>query len=335
MKYRNLGKYGTKVSTVSLGGWLTYGGAVEDENALNCLQTAVDQGINFIDVADVYARGKSEEVLGKFMEDQERSDLVISTKVFGQMSDNVNDRGLSAKHIKESIIKSLNRLNTDYVDIYYAHRFDYATPLEETIRAFNNLIDEGFINYWGTSTWFGAEIERAYGIARELGLQPPAVEQPRYNLLDRHIELELFHTIDYTGMGVTPWSPLAQGLLTGKYNDGIPEDSRHKLYNELPERELNDSVIEKLKKLDTLAKENDITLTQLSLSWALSRPQISSLITGASKPTQVEENARAGDIRLSSDTISQIEDIMDNRPEHHPIYSRVNYRSYLENKDEN
>jgi aryl-alcohol dehydrogenase-like predicted oxidoreductase len=301
---------------------------VEDNNAIACLTEAANQGINFIDVADVYARGESERVVGDFMEDQERADWVISSKVFGQMSDNVNNRGLSMKHISESIDKTLDRLKMDYLDIYYAHRFDYHTPLEETIRAFNKLIDEGKIMYYGTSTWFPAEVERAYGIAREKGLVPPAVEQPRYNLVDRWIEIELFPTIDYTGMGVTPWSPLAQGLLTGKYNQGIPEDSRHKVVNELPDRELNDEVIAKLVKLEDIAKEEDITLTQLSLSWALSRPQISSLITGASKPEQVTENAGAGDIELSSDVIKRIEEIMDNEPQYHPIYSRVNYRAY-------
>lgn len=326
MKYRKLGKYGTKVSTISLGGWLTYGGHVEDSNSLKCLEEAVNQGINFIDVADVYMKGESEKVVGTFLEGRERSDLVLSSKVFGQMSDNINNRGLSKKHINESIDKSLSRLNTDYLDIYYAHRFDYHTPLEETIRAFNRLIDEGKIMYYGTSTWFGAEIERAYGIAKEYGLVPPAVEQPRYNLLDRYIEIELFSTINYTGMGVTPWSPLAQGILTGKYNDGIPEDSRHKLYNELPDRELNDDVLSKLKKVKEIADELEITLAQLSLAWGLSRPEISSMITGASKPEQVIENAEAGDVILSKEIVDRIEDIMENEPQYHPVYG-VNYRS--------
>ncbi len=326
MKYRKLGKYGTRVSTISLGGWLTYGGHVEDSNSLKCLEEAVNQGINFIDVADVYMKGESEKVVGTFLKDQERSDLVISSKVFGKMSDNVNNKGLSKKHIYESIDKSLDRLQTDYLDIYYAHRFDYHTPLEETIRAFNHLIDEGKIMYYGTSTWFGAELERAYGIAREYGLVPPSVEQPRYNLLDRHIEIELFSTINYTGMVVTPWSPLAQGILSGKYNNGIPEDSRHKLVNELPDRELNDEVLGKLKKVDEIAKELEITMAQLSLAWGLSRPEISSMITGASRPSQVTENAAAADIELSTEVINRIEEIMDNEPQYHPVYG-VNYRA--------
>jgi voltage-dependent potassium channel beta subunit len=328
VKYRNLGSYGLKVSTISIGGWLTYGFNVNDNIGNQCLNEAINQGINFIDVADVYHKGESELAVGRFLNENERSDLVISTKVYGQMSENVNNRGLSQKHIMESIDKSLERLQTDYLDIYYCHRYDYSTPLEETIRAMNNLIDQGKIMYWGTSTWFPAEIERAYGIAKENGLRPPAVEQPRYNLLDRHIENLLFYSIDGLGMGVTPWSPLAQGILTGKYNDGIPEDSRHATYMQLADRELNEEITGKLRKLSEVAKNNDITLSQLSLAWALSRPQISSLITGASKPEQVKENAAAGDILLSSDLVSEIEGIMDNEPEHHPIYRGINYTKY-------
>jgi aryl-alcohol dehydrogenase-like predicted oxidoreductase len=245
------------------------------------------------------------------------------------MSENVNNKGLSQKHILESIDKSLQRLQTDYLDIYYCHRYDYSVPLEETIRAMNNLLDQGKIMYWGTSTWFPAEIERAHGIANELGLVGPAVEQPRYNLLDRHIENHLWYTIDGFGMGVTPWSPLAQGILTGKYNDGIPENSRHATYMQLADRELNDEVINKLRKLHELSKNNDMTLSQLSLAWALSRPQISSLITGASKAAQVTENAGASDIELNVSMISEIEAIMDNEPEHHPIYRGINYKSWI------
>ncbi len=329
MKYRKLGKYGTKVSTISIGGWLTFGMNIEDSASLKSLKVAVESGVNFIDVADVYNKGESEKVVGTFIKDYERSDLVISSKVFGQMSDNPNNQGLSQKHIRESIVKSLERLKTDYLDIYFCHRYDYHTPLEETVRVMNDLIEEGLINYWGTSTWFASEIERAYGVAKELGLRPPSVEQPRYNLLDRHIENELFYSVDGLGLGITVWSPLAQGILSGKYNDGIPEDSRHAKYMQLADRELNDEIISKLKLLEPIAKENDITLTQLSLAWALTRPQISSLITGASKPEQVEENVIAGDIVLSHDVVSQIEEIMDNEPKHHPIYSRVNYSKYL------
>ncbi|OLS29049.1 MAG: L-glyceraldehyde 3-phosphate reductase [Candidatus Heimdallarchaeota archaeon LC_2] len=329
MKYRNLGSNGIKVSVISLGGWLTYGFNINDENANKALDEALNQGINFIDVADAYNKGESESAVGRFLKQQERSDLVISSKVYGQMSNNVNNKGLSHKHILESIDKSLDRLKTSYLDIYYCHRYDYSTPLEETIRAMNLLIDQGKIMYWGTSTWFPAEIERAHAIARNYGLRPPVVEQPRYNLLDRHIENLLWYTIDGLGMGVTPWSPLAQGILTGKYNDGIPENSRHATYMKLADRELNEGVLVKLRKLAEIAKDNDMTLAQLSLSWALSRPQISSLITGASKASQVTENAAAGDIVLSRDVVTEIEAIMDNDPSHHPVYG-INYKKHVD-----
>ncbi|MCE7737490.1 MAG: aldo/keto reductase [Candidatus Heimdallarchaeota archaeon] len=330
MKYRNLGIHGLKVSTIALGGWLTYGANINDETANQCLDEAVKQGINFIDVADVYNKGESELAVGRFLNGRERSDLVISSKVYGQMSDNVNNQGLSQKHIMESVDKSLERLQTDYLDIYYCHRYDYSTPLEETIRAMNSLVDQGKIMYWGTSTWFPAEIERAHAIAKEYGLRGPAAEQPRYNLLDRHIEAHLWYTVDGLGMGVTPWSPLAQGILTGKYNDGIPEDSRHATYMQLADRELNEEIIGKLRKLTDVAKNNEMTLTQLSLAWALSRSQISSLITGASKPEQVIENAKAGDMILAKDLVDEIEGIMDNEPPHHPIYGRINYRNFVD-----
>lgn len=328
MKYRKLGKHGTKLSAIGIGGWLTYGGATEDPVAHQCLREAVDLGINFIDVADIYARGESEKVVGEFLQDYDRENFVLSSKTFFPMSDNPNDRGLSRKHITESIEGSLDRLETDYLDIYFCHRFDYHTPLEETVRAMNHLIDEGLINYWGTSTWFPYQIERAHGIADKLGMVGPSVEQPRYNLVDRWIEIELRETIDTYEMGVVPWSPLAQGLLTGKYNDGIPEDSRHKEYNELPDRELNEQVLTKLRKLEGIAEEEEITLTQLSLSWILSRDWITAPIVGASKPEQVTENAAAGDIYLSHATVEEIEEVMDNEPEHHPIYRRINYRKY-------
>ncbi|MHA2090515.1 MAG: aldo/keto reductase family protein [Candidatus Kariarchaeaceae archaeon] len=328
MKYRKLGKHGVKVSAISIGGWLTYGFNVDDQTTNACLDEAVNQGINFIDVADMYNKGGSEEAVGRFLQDHTRSDFVVSSKVYGPMTDNVNDFGLSQKHILESINKSLDRLQTEYLDIYFCHRYDYSTPLEETVRAMNTLIDQGKIIYWGTSTWFPAEIERAHGIAKELGLRPPVVEQPRYNLLDRYIEAHLWYTVDGLGMGVVPWSPLAQGILTGKYLDGIPEGSRHASYMELADREMNEEVSTKLQRIQDLAKENEMTLGQMSLAWALSRPQISSLITGASKAEQVTENALAADISLSNDLIQQIEGIMDNEPQYHPIYSNINYQNY-------
>lgn len=333
MQYRNMGKYGIKLSVISLGGWLTLGSWLDDYLGKRVMETAVEQGINFFDVADMYAKGSAEQALGEFLKDYERSDFVVSTKVFFPMSENPNNKGLSRKHIMESVNKSLQRLQMDYIDIYFCHRFDYRTPLEETILTMTDLVEQGKILYWGTSNWYAAEIERAYGIARALGAIPPAVEQPRYNLLDRYIELYLWGTgtVDYTGIGVVPWSPLAQGVLTGKYIDGIPADSRHKTMNKLPERDLKPEVQGKLKQLREIAHELDITLSQLSLSWALSRSWVSSLITGASKPEQVKENTKAAEINLSKDIIKKIEEIMDNEPKHHPSWWN-NYRAYKTGK---
>lgn len=226
MEYRRLGKAGIRVSEVSLGAWLTYGGSVENETAAECIRTALDHGINFIDVADVYARGEAEHVVGSVIRDYKRSDLVISSKVFWPLSDNVNDRGLSRKHIMESIDKSLQRLGTDYLDLYFCHRYDDDTPLEETVRAMSDLVQAGKVLYWGTSVWEAAQLESAVNIAREYGGYPPQVEQPRYNLLDRHIEPEIMPMAAKHGMGLVVWSPLAQGILTGKYNDGVPAGSR-------------------------------------------------------------------------------------------------------------
>ena len=215
MNYRRLGNAGMKVSSISLGAWLTYGSSVESEAAAQCIHAAVEQGVNFIDVADAYAKGEAEKVVGQAIKAHKRSDLVISSKLYWPQSDNINDRGLSRKHIMESIEKSLRRFETDYLDIYYCHRFDAETPLEETVRAMDDLVHQGEILYWGTSVWSAAQIEAAVGTARQFNCYLPQVEQPRYNILDRHIEPEIMATAAKNGMGLTVFSPLAQGLLTG------------------------------------------------------------------------------------------------------------------------
>ena len=298
-----------KVSSVSLGAWLTYGGSVENQTAAECLRTAIDNGINFIDVADIYARGEAEKVVGGVIKDYKRSDLVISSKVFWPMSDHVNDKGLSRKHIMESIDKTLQRLGTDYLDIYFCHRYDPETPLEETVRAMSDLVHAGKVIYWGTSVWEADQIEAAVSLAREHNGYLPQVEQPRYNMLDRHIEPEIIPACARHGLGLTVWSPLAQGLLTGKYNNGIPEGSRGAETDWL-KGELTEANVAKVKALSAIAADHSITMGQLALAWVLRRPEISSVITGATKSSHVLDNIKAADVKLSADVLGRIEEIL-------------------------
>ncbi|MFX0124799.1 MAG: aldo/keto reductase family protein [Candidatus Hodarchaeota archaeon] len=321
MEYRNVGKTGLKISEISLGAWLTYGGSLNKERSRSCVIKAIELGINFIDIADVYARGEAEKVIGEILKEKQydRQDLVISSKVFWPMSDGVNDRGLSRKHIRESIENSLDRLQTDYLDIYFCHRFDHTTPLEETVRAMSELVEQGYVHYWGTSVWPAVQLERAIGIARTLGFHPPLVEQPRYNMLDRFIELDVMETCRHNGIGIVCWSPLAQGILTGKYNKGVPEDSRGATTTWL-KRELTDENLKKVNQMQSLADSLEITMGQLALAWILRREEISCAITGATKPEHVESNVEASKINLTNDILQQIEEILDNKPQIHPLY---------------
>ncbi len=313
MEYRRLGTAGMKVSSVSLGAWLTYGGSVENETAAQCLSAAVEQGINFIDVADAYAGGRAEEVVGRWMKGYKRSDLVISSKLYWPMSENVNDRGLSRKHIMESIDKSLRRLDTDYLDIYFCHRYDPNTPVEEVVRAMDDLVHQGKVLYWGTSVWSAAQLEDAVGTARRYNCYPPQVEQPRYNMLDRHIEPEIVPVAAKHGIGFVVFSPLAQGILTGKYNDGIPAESRA-TQEEWMRKEITEENVEKVRKLAPIADELGVSLSQLALAWLLRKPEISSVITGASRPEQVVNNAKAAEIKLDADVLERIEGVLQNGP---------------------
>lgn len=311
MIYRNLGKAGIKVSEISLGGWLTFGERIDDKTAKDCFFTALDNGVNFFDVADIYANGKAEETLGKLLKEVPRTTVVISSKIFWPMSDDPNDKGLSRKHIMESIEKTLKRLGTDYLDIYFCHRYDPETPLEEVIRAMDDLIHQGKILYWGTSVWSAAQLENAVGLSRQFNLYMPQVEQPRYNMLDRHIEQEIMQVCEKYGIGLTVWSPLSQGILTGKYNDGIPEGSRV-TWSEWTKSWLTEENLDKVRKLTKIANELGVTMSQLALSWILRRKEISSAITGATRPEQVEENVKASGIKIPDDAIGKIEEIVGN-----------------------
>jgi len=322
LKYRRVGKSGLKISEISLGSWLTYGGTVENQIAKDCMTTAVENGINFIDCAEIYAGGKAEEVIGEWLAEEtvDRKQLVISSKVFWPTSENINDWGNSRKNISNAIEGTLNRLDVDYIDIYYLHRYDYTTPVKETISVMDDLIKAGEVHYWGTSVWTAAQLERANAAAKEMGAHRPIVEQPMYNMFSRHIELEIIPVAKTHGMGFTVWSPLAQGLLTGKYNDGIPEGSRGEK-SEMMKNILTEEYLSKVRKLGVIAKSLDITTSQLALAWILRRPEISAAIVGATKPDHVVESVGASDVALSSDILEQIEEVLDNKPQWPPTYA--------------
>ncbi len=310
MEYRRVGRTGLRVSTVSLGGWLTYGGSVEAESSFPVFQAAAEAGINFIDLADIYSRGNAERVFGSFLSNWEsgsgkRSDFVISSKVFWPMGDGPNDRGLSRKHIMESCDATLRRLGTDYLDLYFCHRYDPDVPLDETVRAMEDLVAAGKVLYWGTSVWESSQLREGADLAKRSHGYGPVVEQPRYNLLDRHIEAEIVPTCLELGIGLVVWSPLAQGLLTGKYNDGIPESSRGATTAWL-ERDLTEENLTRIRSLSRIAAEHDLTAAQLSLRWLIEQPGITSVITGATSPEQVRENVRAASIELSPEVIRRV-----------------------------
>ena len=319
MHYRRLGRSGIKVSEISYGAWVTFGNQLSVEEARELIHAAYDHGINFFDNADVYARGQAEIIMGKAIAGIPREALVLSTKVFWPTMPGPNGRGLSRKHITESIHASLRRLNTDYVDIYYCHRFDPDTPVEEVVYTMNTLIQQGKILYWGTSEWTGAQITEAIGIARQYHLIPPVVEQPQYNMFHRRqVEVDLAPVAQKFGIGLTTWSPLYSGVLTGKYNDGIPEGSRASLENMAWIRDrITPEAIAKVRQLSALAADLGITTAQLAIAWLLRRKEVSSVITGASKLPQLEENLGAAEAlpKLTNDVLEQIDAILDNAPE--------------------
>lgn len=315
MEYRRLGNAGVKVSAISLGAWLTYGSdVVEDDAAIQCMRTAIEHGVNFLDVADIYSRGEAEKIVGKVIKDYKRSDLVVSTKAFWPMSDNVNDRGLSRKHIIESVEKSLKRFDMEYLDIFFCHRYDPDSPTEETIRAITDLMEQGKILYWGTSMWSAANLEEAVGIADRINTYRPTTEQPIYNMLKRdQVEGEVEEACAKYGIGLVVWSPLGGGLLTGKYNDGVPEGSRGANSNWL-DRALTEENISKVRQLTDLANEMGTTMPALALAWTLKNPVVSSAITGATKPSHVEQNLKALEVEITGEINDKIEAILDNNP---------------------
>jgi voltage-dependent potassium channel beta subunit len=312
MQYRRLGDAGMKVSVISLGGWINYGeGKVAAEEARRVVISAYESGINFFDIADVYGRGEAEKQMGAVLKSFPRHTLVISTKVFGQMSDDVNDRGLSRKHITESIDKSLARIGTDYVDIYFCHRPDPETPLIETIRTMDDLIKRGKILYWGTSEWRGAMIKQALDLCEKYNLNLPKTEQPQYSMLYRDpVEKDVLPITEKGGIGLAVFSPLAQGMLTGKYDSGIPNDSRFAREGWAKDRFVNDANVGKVKALKRVADDLGISRSQLALAWVLRQPGVSSAIIGATKAPQIEDNAKAADVTLTPEIVAKIDSIL-------------------------
>jgi voltage-dependent potassium channel beta subunit len=318
MHYRRLGNSGLKVSEISLGAWVTFGAQIEDKTASQILHAAYDKGVNFFDNADQYAYGEAEKTMAKAIKDLPREALVLSSKVFWPTMPGVNGRGLSRKHITESINASLKRLQTDYVDLYFCHRYDPDTPVEEVVYTMNTLIQQGKILYWGTSEWRASQIVQAHGVARQYNLIPPTMEQPQYNLLHRRrVEHELVGVCNELGIGLTPFSPLAAGILTGKYNQGVPAGSRATLEGMgWVTGRLQEDGLERVKLLVELAKDLGITPAQLAIAWCLRRKEISSVITGATSLAQLNDSLGAADVvsKLDDAVLERIETILDNLP---------------------
>ncbi|GGH84664.1 voltage-dependent potassium channel beta subunit [Pullulanibacillus pueri] len=312
MQYRRLGKTGLKVSEISLGSWLTYGGYVEEQKAVASIDKAYELGINFFDTANVYMRGEAEKIVGKALRKYPRSSYVLATKVFGKMGDGPNDQGLSRKHILEQCDASLTRLGLDYVDIYYCHRFHQETPLEETLRALDDLVRQGKILYIGVSEWTAEQISEAVHLADKKLLDRIVVNQPNYSMLHRNIEAEIIPVSEKHGIGQVVFSPLAQGVLTGKYKKGeqAPAGSRAAQKDLNLSRLLTDDNLDKVEQLKSVAAEEGLSLAQLALAWILRQENVASTLVGASRPEQLEENVKASGITLSKEALDHIETIL-------------------------
>jgi voltage-dependent potassium channel beta subunit len=315
VEYRRLGRSGVKVSEISLGSWLTYGGSVAEERAQACIYKAYELGINFFDTANVYMRGTAEEIVGRALKGFERDSYFLATKVYFPMGEGPNDRGLSRKHITEQCHASLTRLGVDYVDLYQCHRYDEDTPLEETLRALDDLIRQGKVLYVGVSEWTADQIADALRLAKEMNLDKIVSNQPRYNMIQRQIEAEIIPLCEREGVGQVVFSSLAQGVLTGKYRPGeAPEQGTRAAdpeSNRFMQELMNEEVLSAVEKLRPVASDAGLSMSQLALAWVLQRDNVSSAIIGASRPEQVEDNAKAAGVRLSSDVVSEIDSILE------------------------
>lgn len=325
MEYRRMGKAGLQLSVLSYGSWVTFHKQVDDGLADELMGIAYDNGVNFFDNAEVYARGESEKLMGRVLKQKkwERTSYVVSSKVFfGSRGpgNKPNQTGLSRKHIVEACHEAFERLQVDYLDIYFCHRPDKNVPIEEVVWTMNHLIQQGKILYWGTSEWSGVEIMEAHRVASELKLIGPSVEQPQYNLLERNkMEKEFLMVFNTVGMGTSIWSPLASGLLTGKYNEGIPKDSRFALegFDWLKNQWMVDDKLKRVKELTGFARELGVALSTLSIAWTIKNPNVTTAILGATKKEQLVENLKALEVLpiLTPEVMQRIEDIMQTKPQ--------------------
>jgi voltage-dependent potassium channel beta subunit len=314
MKYRRIGNSGLKVSEISLGSWLTYGGYVGKEQAISIIDKAYELGINFFDTANIYMNGEAEKIVGEALRKYPRESYVLATKVWGPMGERPNDRGLSRKHIMEQCEASLKRLGLDYIDLYYCHAFDYDTPLEETLRAMDDLVRQGKVLYIGISNWTAAQIAEALSIIDKYLLHRIVANQPLYNMFAREIEKEIIPLCERNGIGQVVYSPLAQGVLAGKYKavNDAPTGSRasDKHGSETVKSWLKDENLRKVERLHPIAEELGLTLAQLALAWTLRQPNVSSSIIGASTPEQVEDNVKASGVTIPDEVLAQIDEIL-------------------------
>ncbi len=310
MNYRRLGRSGLKVSEIALGSWLTFGFSVDRAGTTRCVRTALDLGINFIDTADVYAGGQAETVLGEALDGIPRESYVLASKAYFPVGEGPNDRGLSRKHIVESVEASLRRLDTDYLDLWQCHRFDEETPVEEVVRTVDGLVRRGRILYWGVSCWPAQRIAEACAVADRLGADRPVSNQPPYNLLDRGIETEVLPACEREGVGQVVFSPLAQGVLTGKYGrEGTPPGCRGAdiRANQWIREYLRGDVTDRVATVASLASDLGIPVAALALAWCLRHPSVNAVITGATRPEQIAENVKAAGVKLPPEVLSRLD----------------------------
>jgi len=324
MHFRTLGHSGLKISVVGLGSWLTFGATVDDDTTRRCVLRAWEAGVNFIDTANVYARGAAEEALAPVLRELHRDALVLATKVYFTMGESVNERGLSRKHIRDQAHRSLKRLGVDYIDLYQCHRFDIATPVEETCEAMNDLIRQGHVLYWGVSEWNADQIASAVNLCRARGWAIPISNQPQYSALYRRIEERVLPTCHEYGLGNVVWSPLAMGILTGKYADASNPPAGTRAASsaaDMMDSYFNQPVLDAVQKLKPLAAEAGCTMTQLAIAWVLRQPAVTSAIVGATKVAHVDEFLPAADLHLDPQIFERVDAILEPVQPHDPILS--------------